>query len=89
MVIDVASKIAVLFEQSIQSGGISEVDLFVTDYHVISNTNPIKHATKFDKFTDKALPATQEAIIEQQRVVISINNLHLKEFTNRAKLTII
>jgi methyl-accepting chemotaxis protein len=70
MAIDVASKIAALFEQSIQNAWISEIDLFDTDYKVILNTNPIKHATKFDKFTDKALPVIQEPILEQHAFII-------------------
>ena len=54
-----------LFEQAIASGQITEAALFDRTYTPIPNTNPPKHKTAFDAFTDRVLPAIQEAILER------------------------
>lgn len=60
-----ARDIGRLFEQAIAGGQISEADLFDRTYRPIPNTNPQKHATAFDAFTDRVLPALQEPILER------------------------
>ena len=52
-----------LFEQAITSGRITREALFDRHYRPIPNTNPPKHNTKFDAFTDKVLPDLQEALL--------------------------
>ncbi len=52
-----------LFSEAIRSGRISREDLFDRHYKPIPNTNPPKHATRFDSFTDKVLPAIQEPLL--------------------------
>jgi methyl-accepting chemotaxis protein len=59
-----ARDVAALFEQSIMRGDISEDALFDRTYKPIPNTNPQKHSTAFDAFTDKVLPSIQEKILE-------------------------
>jgi methyl-accepting chemotaxis protein len=59
-----AMEVGKLFEQSIASGQISEAALFDRNYKPIPNTNPQKHTTAFDAFTDRVLPAIQERILE-------------------------
>ncbi len=60
-----AREVGKLFEQAIAGGQISEAALFDRSYKPIPNTNPPKHATAFDAFTDRVLPALQEQILEQ------------------------
>jgi len=52
-----------LFEQSIQSGAMTEAKLFSREYRPIPNTNPQKYHSDFDDFTDKELPEIQEPIL--------------------------
>lgn len=70
LAVNTASAIGGLFEESISNAQISESDLFDTDYQAIANTDPMKHTTKFDKFTDKILPAVQEKILQQNDFII-------------------
>ncbi|WP_420477245.1 methyl-accepting chemotaxis protein [Noviherbaspirillum sp. ST9] len=60
-----AREVGKLFEQAISSGQISEAALFDRTYKPIPNTNPPKHKTAFDAFTDRVLPAVQEPILER------------------------
>ena len=60
-----AKDVGKLFEAAIASGQITEAALFDRTYMPIPNTNPQKHKTAFDSFTDRALPAVQEAILER------------------------
>jgi methyl-accepting chemotaxis protein len=59
-----AREVGKLFEQSIASGQISEAALFDRTYKPIPKTNPPKHTTAFDAFTDRVLPTIQERILE-------------------------
>jgi len=58
-----ARKIGELFENAIKCNEISTTDLFDKNYIPIKGTDPIKHSTKYDKFTDKVLPGIQEPIL--------------------------
>lgn len=59
-----AKRIGKLFEESIAAGRISEAALFDRSYQPVPNTNPPKHTTQFDSFTDRVLPDLQEGILE-------------------------
>ncbi len=59
-----AREVGKLFEQAIANGQITEAALFDRSYKPIPNTNPPKHTTSFDSFTDRMLPALQEKILE-------------------------
>ena len=59
-----ARDVGKLFEKAIASGEISEAALFDRRYIPIPDTNPPKHRSAFDKFTDRALPALQEAVLK-------------------------
>ena len=58
-----AREVGKLFEQAIASGRITREALFDRHYRPIPNTNPPKHNTKFDAFTDKVLPDLQEGVL--------------------------
>ncbi|MGE5621804.1 MAG: methyl-accepting chemotaxis protein, partial [Bacillota bacterium] len=60
-----AAEVGKLFEDAIASGQISEAALFDRNYKPIPNTNPPKYTTAFDAFTDRALPAIQERLLER------------------------
>ncbi|GLS26543.1 methyl-accepting chemotaxis protein [Marinibactrum halimedae] len=62
-----ASDIGRVFEEALQSGRISNEALFDTHYVPIPNTNPAKHTTRFDDFTDQVLPAIQEPILTSNK----------------------
>jgi methyl-accepting chemotaxis protein len=65
-----ANEVAKLFESKINAKDISASDLFNFNYQKISNTNPQKYSTTFDKFTDKYLPEIQEPILKKFKEVI-------------------
>lgn len=60
-----ARDIGKLFEQAVASGQIAEAALFDRRYKAVPNTNPQKHTTAYDAFTDRVLPAIQEPILER------------------------
>lgn len=59
-----AKDVGALFEQALASNQISHEALFDRTYKPIPNTNPQKHSTAFDSFTDKVLPSIQEKILQ-------------------------
>ncbi|MGB0466588.1 MAG: methyl-accepting chemotaxis protein [Pontibacterium sp.] len=68
-----ADHIGTIFEQAIESGALSEADLFDRDYQPIQGTNPLKYSTRYDQFTDRALPSVQEAaLLEHDSLVYAI-----------------
>ncbi|MFL6707393.1 MAG: methyl-accepting chemotaxis protein [Massilia sp.] len=58
-----ARSIGELFSRAIRDGQISREALFERRYTPIAGTDPVKHATSFDGFTDKVLPSIQEAVL--------------------------
>lgn len=68
--ISTAKTIGKRFEQAIKAGDIAESQLFSFDYTPIANTNPLKHTTPFDKFTDKILPEIQEPLLTAHDFII-------------------
>jgi len=59
-----AAEVGKLFEQAIASGKITREALWDRQYVPIPNTDPPKHKTKFDDFTDRVLPPLQESLLE-------------------------
>jgi methyl-accepting chemotaxis protein len=59
-----AAQISALFEQAVAEGQISLADLFDTEYRPIAGSQPQQHMTRYVKFTDRVLPAIQEAALE-------------------------
>ena len=53
----------VLFSKAIKAGQITREALFDRRYKPIPNTNPPKHNTLFDAFTDRVLPELQESLL--------------------------
>ncbi|WP_426112771.1 methyl-accepting chemotaxis protein [Massilia sp. PWRC2] len=58
-----AAAVGTLFSDAIRDGRISREALFDRQYRPLPNTNPQKHSTRFDDFTDRELPAIQEALL--------------------------
>ena len=59
-----AKRIGKLFEEAIAAGRITQAALFDRTYKPMPNTNPPKHTTQFDAFTDRVLPDVQEGLLE-------------------------
>ncbi|MDP9107825.1 MAG: methyl-accepting chemotaxis protein [Pseudomonadota bacterium] len=60
-----AATIGTLFSQAIAAGQITRAALFDRRYVPIPNTDPPKHSTAFDRFTDRVLPPVQEALLAE------------------------
>ena len=58
-----ADEVGRLFSAAIRSGAISREALFERRYKPIPNTDPPKYSSRFDAFTDRVLPALQEALL--------------------------
>ena len=58
-----AAAIGELFSRAIRDGQITREALFERRYTPIPGTDPVKHATSFDSFTDRVLPAIQESLL--------------------------
>ncbi|SHM89665.1 methyl-accepting chemotaxis protein [Duganella sacchari] len=58
-----AAEVGRIFEQAIASGKISGEALWDRTYTPIPNTDPPKHKTRFDDFTDRVLPPLQEGLL--------------------------
>jgi methyl-accepting chemotaxis protein len=58
-----AKAVGKLFTEAIARGQITEAALFDRVYKPIPHTNPPKHTTQFDRFTDQVLPALQEKLL--------------------------
>ena len=65
-----ANRIAEQFEADVQEGRISLDDLFDRIYTLIPNTRPSKYHTRFDGYTDKVLPAIQEALLPRHEGLV-------------------
>ncbi|NEX60486.1 methyl-accepting chemotaxis protein [Noviherbaspirillum sp. 17J57-3] len=59
-----AKEVGKVFEQAIAGGQITDAALFDRTYRPVPHTNPQKHTTAFDSFTDRVLPAIQEKLLE-------------------------
>ena len=60
---DAARAVGALFSAAIRDGRITREALFDRRYHPLPDTDPQKHSTSFDGFTDRELPAIQEALL--------------------------
>lgn len=60
-----AVEVGNIFKDAIDKGQISREALFDRHYKPIPHTNPQKYSTKFDAFTDRALPDLQERLLQE------------------------
>jgi methyl-accepting chemotaxis protein len=60
-----ALEVGRLFSAAIKAGQISHEALFDRRYIPIPRTDPPKHSTSFDRFTDQVLPPLQEALLQR------------------------
>ncbi|CAN5812883.1 methyl-accepting chemotaxis protein [soil metagenome] len=58
-----AKAVGQLFTKAIANGDITQAALFDRTYTLIPGTDPPKHHTRFDAFTDRVLPALQEKML--------------------------
>ena len=58
-----ATQIGKVFGEAIAAGQITSEALFDRSYRPIPDTNPQKHTSQFDAFTDRVLPELQEAVL--------------------------
>ena len=65
-----ARQIAARFEADIDQGLVSLDDLFDRSYQAIPNTSPAKFQTRFDRYTDKVLPAIQEPLLPRHEGLV-------------------
>jgi methyl-accepting chemotaxis protein len=68
--VDGAKEVGQLFSKAIANQEITEEALFDRNYVPIPHTNPTKHTTSFDAFTDRVLPELQEKILDQHPEII-------------------
>jgi methyl-accepting chemotaxis protein len=74
-VAELAKKVSEKFDSGIESGAISQSDLFDQNYQNIANTSPQKFTTKFDSYCDQILPNLQEPVLKQDsNIVYAIAN---------------
>jgi methyl-accepting chemotaxis protein len=62
-------ELAGIFERGVASGAVSVEDLFDANYVEIAGTNPVQYRTKFLDWTERALPAFQEAFLAKDKRV--------------------
>jgi len=65
-----AKAVGQAFETAIASGRLAEGDVFDSQYQPIANTNPPKYKTRYDDFTDQALPSIQEPILDANSQIL-------------------
>jgi len=61
--------LAGIFERGVAAGAVSVEDLFDANYAEISGTNPVQYRTRFLDWTERALPAFQEAFLVKDKRV--------------------
>lgn len=59
-----ATQIGTLFEQALDSGELSEADLFDERYMPVHGSDPAQVLTRFTAFTDRVLPPIQEPALQ-------------------------
>ncbi|WP_210396824.1 methyl-accepting chemotaxis protein [Motiliproteus sediminis] len=64
------NEIQAAFEGAIDSGRLSEQDLFDRDYQPIANTSPQKFHTRYDQLCDELLPPIQEPVLQQNNAIV-------------------
>lgn len=67
---EAAKQIGELFEQHIQTGKLTEANVFDKNYQEITGTNPPKYNTQYDRFSDQFFPAIQEPVLTQFKEII-------------------
>lgn len=65
-----SQQIAAKFEADIERGTVSLDDLFDRQYKPIPNTLPTRFNTRFDRYTDKVLPAVQEPLLSRHEGLV-------------------
>lgn len=68
--LEAAKAVGEAFSRAIAEGRIAREALFDERYVPIPNTNPPKHRTSFDAFTDAVLPAIQEPLLAAEPDVV-------------------
>lgn len=66
----VASQIASVFTQALDSAQLAPADLFDDAYREIAGTDPVQHLTRFTEFTDRVLPEIQETLLSSDTRIV-------------------
>lgn len=67
---EAAQRCGELLESGLVQNIYSEHELFLPEYEVLPNTQPVKYQTKFDRFTDQCFPAIQEPILQRHKAIV-------------------
>lgn len=67
---DDAATLSDLLERAVQTGELSEAQLFSTDYRPIDGTNPPQVMAPFTGLTDRLFPAVQEAALSRDPRIV-------------------
>ncbi|MEY4592570.1 MAG: hypothetical protein RIR18_1465, partial [Pseudomonadota bacterium] len=67
---EAVAKVSSIFEMAINSGQISQADLFSETYDPIANTKPQKFKTRFDTICDRLLPNYQETLLNFDKNIV-------------------
>jgi len=78
---EAAAAIEKIFDDAIAAGRITQEALFDRTYTPIPDTNPQKFTSRFDAFTDEALPQVQDRILEQLPYVVFAATIDNKCYT--------
>lgn len=65
-----AARITERIETALQTGEMTEADLFDEAYVTIPGSDPTQHRTRFTEFTDRALPDLQEPVLGQDPRIV-------------------
>jgi len=57
--------IETIFETAVQNGQLTVDDIFDTAFKPISNTNPQKYTSRYDRYTDQAFPAVLDMLMRE------------------------
>lgn len=72
LVIEGAQRVAMVFEEAISQGLITQQALFDYSYEAIAGTNPPKYHTPFDQLCDQLLPPIQEDLLARSGFALSM-----------------
>ena len=65
-----AEQVEAVFRDAIAAGDLEEADLFDRDYQSVPDTDPVRYHSRFDTFTDSALPPVQNSLVKMQPGVV-------------------
>jgi methyl-accepting chemotaxis protein len=83
-----AKAVGKLFEEAVDNGALTAVDVFDTEYQPYGKFDPAKYRTKYDTYADRALLSLQDEMLKNSSIVYAVtvdNNGYLP--THNTKFT--